>query len=136
MSPVLVTGGPGCVGTRLIAALLRAGNPVRSTVRSTDHGDEVRAAVRRGDADDAGLEIVAADLTTDDGWAAAFAGSEEVHHVSSPIPAAQPDDPDELIVPAREGSLRVLRAARDAGARRVVGPLSPPCCVRRCTRSR
>ena len=120
MSPVLVTGGSGYVGTQLIAALLRDGNPVRTTVRSDAHGDEVRAAVRRGGADDAGLEIVAADLTIDDGWAAALAGCEEVHHVASPIPAVQPDDPDELIVPAREGSLRVLRAARDTGARRVV----------------
>jgi dihydroflavonol-4-reductase len=56
----------------------------------------------------------------DDGWKAAVAGCEEVHHVASPIPPVQPDDPDELIVPAREGTLRVLRAARDAGARRVV----------------
>jgi dihydroflavonol-4-reductase len=45
---------------------------------------------------------------------------EEVYHVASPIPPAQPDDPDELIVPAREGAVRVLRAARDAGVRRVV----------------
>jgi dihydroflavonol-4-reductase len=66
------------------------------------------------------LELVVADLTADEGWTAAAAGCEEVHHVASPIPAAQPDDPDELIVPAREGTLRALRAARDAGARRVV----------------
>ena len=120
MSPVLVTGGSGYVGTQLIAALLRAGSPVRATVRSTAHASEVRTAVRRGGADDAGLEIIAVDLTADDGWPAALSGCEEVHHVASPIPAVQPEDPDELIVPAREGTLRVLRAARDAGARRVV----------------
>src|SRR6202040_2409368 len=69
---------------------------------------------------DSGLELVTADLTSDDGWPAALKGVEEVHHVASPIPSAQPKDPDELIVPAREGTVRVLKAARDAGARRVV----------------
>jgi dihydroflavonol-4-reductase len=118
--PVLVTGGSGYLGTQLIAALLRAGCSVRATVRPTAQEAGLRAAVRRGDADDAGLEIVVADLTVDDGWAAAMGGCDEVHHVASPIPSVQPKDPDELIVPAREGTLRVLRAARDAGARRVV----------------
>ena len=120
MTPVLVTGGSGYVGTQLIAALLRAGSPVRATVRSTAAEAGIRAAVRRGGADDTGLELVAADLTADDGWPAAMVGCEEVHHVASPIPHVQPDDPDELIVPAREGVLRVLGAARDAGVRRVV----------------
>jgi nucleoside-diphosphate-sugar epimerase len=105
-------------GTQLIAALLRDGRPVRATVRSLASEDEVRAAVRRGDADDSGLELVAAELTADEGWAAAAAGCEEVHHVASPM--IQTDDPDEVIIPAREGTLRALRAARDAGVRRVV----------------
>jgi len=120
MSQVLVTGGSGYLGTQLIAAQLRDGREVRATVRSPDSEADVRAAVRRGDADDSLLQVVTADLTADEGWTAAAAGCEEVHHVATPIPAAQSDDPDELIVPAREGTLRALRAARDAGARRVV----------------
>jgi nucleoside-diphosphate-sugar epimerase len=120
VSTVLVTGGSGYVGTQLVTALLRGGRSVRVTVRSLEREADVRAAVGRGDADDSALEVVVANLTADEGWAAAVAGCEEVHHVASPIPASQPDDPDELIVPAREGTLRVLRAARDAGARRVV----------------
>ena len=119
-SKVLVTGGSGYLGTQLIAALLREGREVRATVRSLDGEAGVREAVRRDGADETDLELVAADLTSDDGWPIALKGVEEVHHVASPIPSAQPKDPDELIVPAREGTVRVLQAARDASARRVV----------------
>lgn len=118
MSPVLVTGGSGYLGTQLTAALLRDGRQVRVTVRALEHEGDVRAAVRRGSADDSRLEVVAAGLTADEGWAGAAAGCEEVHHTASPM--IQSDDPDEVIVPARDGTRRVLRAARDAGVRRVV----------------
>ncbi len=118
MTRVLVTGGSGYLGTHVIAALLRDGQTVRATVRSLAHEDELRAAVRRGGADDAGLELAVAELLSDDGWSEAVAGCEDVHHVASPM--IQTSEPDEVIRPARDGTLRVLRAARDAGVRRVV----------------
>src|SRR6185295_5495003 len=85
---------------------------------SLDREAGLRKAVRRGGADDAGLEVVTADLMADDGWPGVVAGCADIYHVASPM--IQPNDPDEVIAPAREGTLRVLRAARDAGARRIV----------------
>jgi nucleoside-diphosphate-sugar epimerase len=118
MSKVLVTGGSGYLGTRLIADLLRSGTEVRTTVRSLDSEAELRAAIRRGEADDAGLELVVASLTEDDGWAAAATGVDGIYHVASPM--IQTANPDDVVIPARDGTLRVLRAARDANVPRVV----------------
>ncbi len=121
MSTVLVTGGSGFVGSHAIVQLLNAGHSVHATVRDLARGGEVRAMVARGGADaGARLSLFAADLLKDDGWTAAVAGCDYVLHVASPMPLRQPANEDDLIVPAREGTLRVLRAARDAGVKRVV----------------
>ena len=118
---VLVTGGTGFVGVHVVLRLLQAGYTVRTTVRSLDREAEVRdmlrhAGVEAGDR----LSFARADLVHDEGWPEAVAGCRFVHHVASPFPPAPPKDEDELIVPAREGTLRVLRAARDAGVERVL----------------
>jgi dihydroflavonol-4-reductase len=120
METVLVSGGSGFLGGRCVVELLRRGYAVRATVRDLGKEGEVRARVSSEVDPAERLSILEADLTSDEGWAEAVAGCEYVLHVASPFPAAQPKDPDELIVPAREGTLRVLRAALDAGIRRVV----------------
>jgi len=118
---VLVTGGSGFIGAHCILQLLQKGYRVRTTVRSLSREPDVRAMLRTGGADPgAQLEFAAADLTSDTGWAEAVAGCAYVLHVASPFPPAAPKNEDELIIPAREGALRVLRAARDAGVKRVV----------------
>lgn len=118
---VLVTGGSGYIAGFCIAHLIREGWRVRTTVRSLAREAEVRAVL--GTLVAAGgdrLDFAAADLNSDKGWAEAVAGCRSVLHVASPLPTVSPRDDDELVRPAREGALRVLRAARDAGVSRVV----------------
>ncbi|MBB5632718.1 dihydroflavonol-4-reductase [Cryobacterium mesophilum] len=122
---VLVTGGSGFVGVHCIQALLNAGYRVRTTVRSLDRDHEVRAMLAKAgaamnDAPGEALEFRVADLLSDAGWADAADGCTYVLHVASPFPGRDPKDEDDLIRPAREGALRVLKAARDAGVKRVV----------------
>ncbi|GIT79859.1 dihydroflavonol-4-reductase [Leifsonia sp. LS1] len=119
---VLVTGGSGFVGAHCVATLLEAGYDVRATIRTPARAADVRSQLGVAGLDDSGdrLGFAVADLTVDDGWAQAVDGCRFVLHFASPFPARQPKDPDELIVPARDGALRVLRAAADAGVERVV----------------
>lgn len=118
---VLVTGGTGFVAAHCIAQLLEAGYRVRATVRELSREAGVHAMLHEAGAEPlTELSFAAADLLNDEGWADAAAGCDYVLHVASPFPMTQPKDENELIVPARDGALRVLSAARDAGVRRVV----------------
>lgn len=121
MATILVTGGSGFIGSHAILQALAAGLDVRSSVRNLRREGELRALLRANGAHaDAPLRFFAADLTRDAGWAETVAGCDYVLHIASPFPAGIPKHEDELIVPARDGALRVLRAARDAGVKRVV----------------
>lgn len=120
-SRVLVTGGSGFLAAHCILRLLEGGFRVRTTVRSVRGADRVRSMVAAGGSTAAtDVDVVQADLTADAGWDAAVAGCDYVLHVASPFPAAPPADEDDLIVPARDGALRVLRAALRGGVERVV----------------
>jgi nucleoside-diphosphate-sugar epimerase len=113
-----VTGGSGFIGSYCILELLRAGYRVRTTVRSPDREATVREQLGAESAE--ALSFATADLTADAGWAEAVSGCDFVLHLASPFPLGPPKHEDDLIVPAREGALRVLAAARDARVKRVV----------------
>jgi nucleoside-diphosphate-sugar epimerase len=117
---VLVTGGSGYLGSWCVIAALRRGYAVRTTVRDPAREPALRAAIAKQVNPGERLTVLAADLHRDAGWDQAVEGCDYVLHVASPLPAAQPKDPDELIVPARDGTVRVLRGALEAGVRRVV----------------
>jgi nucleoside-diphosphate-sugar epimerase len=118
---VLVTGGSGFIAGHCILRLLEQGYLVRTTVRSLSREADVRSVLTdAGMVEGDNLSFVAADLLSDEGWSDALADVDFVLHVASPVQPGRVESEDDLIVPAREGTLRVLRGARDAGVRRVV----------------
>ena len=118
---VLVTGGSGFIGSHCILKLIAAGYQVRTTVRSPRRESELRSTLKIANPESGdSLSFAIADLMSDHGWAEAVSGCDYVLHIASPFPPGVPRHEEELIIPAREGALRVLRAARDAGVKRVV----------------
>jgi dihydroflavonol-4-reductase len=115
---ILVTGGSGFIAGVLIRQLLAAGWQVHTTLRDLKREPALRQGLGVGDSEQ--LRCFAADLMLDAGWAEAAAGCSHLAHLASPLPVGVPRDANELIVPARDGALRALKAARDAGVRRVV----------------
>lgn len=120
MTRVLVTGASGFVAQHLILQLLAKGYEVRGTLRSLKRADEVRSVLAQHDPRAKDIDFVAADLASDAGWAEAVKDCTYVQHIASPFPAVHPKDEMELIRPARDGALRVLKAAKAAGVKRVV----------------
>jgi dihydroflavonol-4-reductase len=118
---VLVTGGSGFIAQHCILTLLGVGYRVRTTLRLLTREDEVRQNLSTGGARTRDrLSFVAADLTADAGWSEAASGCAYVIHGASPTPSGNQIREEDWIRPAVDGNLRVLRAARDAGAKRVV----------------
>ena len=122
---VLVTGATGFIAQHCVLQLLDAGYDVRGTARSPGRTAEVAGILSPHLSEDGRarldtFDVVAADLTSDDGWLGAVEGCRYVMHVASPLPRGVVKDENELIVPARDGALRVLRAARGADVERVV----------------
>ncbi len=117
---VLVTGASGFIGTRVAALLLEKGYAVRGTLRSQSRAGAIKDLIAATGAPVDALSFVEADLMSDQGWDAAVDGCTYVQHVASPLPIKRPKDEQELIRPAVDGTLRVLKAASSASVRRVV----------------
>lgn len=122
MTTVLVTGANGFVGAHVVQRLLSAGHVVRGTVRSEARARELRAVVNESMPAHVQerLSLTIAQLDDDAGWSQAMSGCAYVMHVASPFPPGAPKHEDDIIRPAREGTLRVLRYAMEAGVQRVV----------------
>ncbi|MFA6275393.1 MAG: aldehyde reductase [Pedobacter sp.] len=118
---VLVTGGTGFVGIHTILQLLKQGYTVNTTLRSLAKKEHIIEALKEGGITNfSRLSFFEAELTADEGWDAAARDCDYVLHIASPFPAKEPKDENELLVPARDGALRVLKVAKNAGVKRVV----------------
>jgi nucleoside-diphosphate-sugar epimerase len=118
--PVVVTGATGLVAKHIVCELVHRGQRVHATLRNMAKADDVRRAVKRLGGDPSHVTFAVADLLSDSGWDEAVHGSATVIHTASPFPIEQPDDADEVIRPAHDGTLHVLKAASRAGVKRVV----------------
>ena len=117
---VLVTGVSGFIGSHCAADLLRAGYAVRGSIRDLSRSEAIRSALDRQGVDTTALEFCAATLSDWECWQPATEGCDAIFHVASPVPTIQPRDADEVVLPARDGTLNVLAAARAQGINRVV----------------
>ena len=120
MTKVLVTGATGFIASHTILALINKGYDVRGTARSASKAEQLNATLSAYSGKPVQIELVSADLTKDDGWAEAMDGVTYLQHLASPIPSNLPKDPNDLIIPAKEGALRALKAAKAAGVKRAV----------------
>ena len=120
MPKVLISGASGFIAGHCILEMLSHGYEVRGTLRDAARGETIKAILaNHTDRIDA-LEFVSADLMDEPSWVAAARGCDSILHVASPVPVVQPEDEDEVIIPARTGSLNVLKAATANGIKLVV----------------
>lgn len=117
---IVVTGASGFIAKHIIVELLHRGYAVRGTVRDLAKADAARAAIARAGANTDKLSFAAADLLADAGWDSALGSADAVLHTASPFPIQQPENDNDLLIPARDGTVRVLEAATRAGVKRAV----------------
>jgi dihydroflavonol-4-reductase len=120
MAKVLVTGATGFIAGHVILQLIEAGHEVRGTARSASSAPKLNETLSKYAGKPISITLVAANLDSDEGWAEAIAGMDYVQHIASPFPGGVPKHPDDLIRPATDGALRVLKASKAAGVKRVV----------------
>lgn len=118
---VLVTGGSGYIASNIIIQLLKEGYGVRTTVRSLDKIERVKKIITAGGIKNLeDLSFIETDLSSEKNWDKAMEGITYVIHPASPTPKLNFKDEKEMIDPAVNGVLYVMKAARDAKVKRAV----------------
>ncbi|SEI50799.1 dihydroflavonol-4-reductase [Dyadobacter sp. SG02] len=118
---VLVTGGSGFIASYCMITLLNNGYKVRATLRSLRKSELVKEMLKEGEITSfENLSFAEADLEDEASWEKAVQGCQYVIHVASPTPNTSARTEDDFVIPAKNGVLFVMRAAKKAGVKRVV----------------
>ena len=120
MKKVLLTGITGFLGSHTAIKLLEKGYHVTGTMRSLDREDEIQAIIHKHAGQTGALELAEADLLDDAIWSQLTAEKDYVMHIASPFPRTLPKNDEELVRPAKEGTLNILRSASRNGVKKVV----------------
>lgn len=117
---VLVTGITGYIASHVACKLIEKGYQVRGTVRNKAKGRRILDAMAMTGIDVKNVELVEAELGSDDGWRDAVKDCRYIQHIASPFPMEAPSDREALVPEARAGAQRVLENGFSAGAERIV----------------
>jgi dihydroflavonol-4-reductase len=117
---VLLTGVTGFLGAHTTIQLLEQGYEVTGTMRNLKKADHIRNVIGKYTSHTGHLHFAEADLMDEDVWDTLMPGMNFVQHIASPFPQVMPKHEDELIIPAKKGTLNILRAASAHGVQRVV----------------
>lgn len=115
---VLVTGITGFLGSQVCFECLSRNYLVRGTVRSKKDPKKLAFVEKLPNKEK--LEIVEADLSKDEGWAEATKDCKYVIHVASPFPMLSPKNENDIILPAVQGTMRVIKAAKLNNVQKII----------------
>jgi uncharacterized protein YbjT (DUF2867 family) len=104
---ILVTGGTGFVGPKVVHALRARELPVRALARHPEHEETLRAW---------GVDVVQGDMTDAESLRRAAEGADTVLHLVA-IRQGRPEQFERIMI---EGTRNLLAAAQEAGARRFI----------------
>jgi len=116
---VLLTGISGFVGSHTAIQLLERGYSVTGTLRDIKRATSVKEIIGKHTGIE-NLTLAQADLQDETTWNTLTKGVDYIQHIASPFPRELPKNENDLIIPAREGALTILRAASANGVKRVV----------------